>query len=186
MSRSFLLKNSEGEQMTRIENKTDMLIWARHINNNIINMPMSDKCDLQDIWGHSAVGKIQDAFIACEGERKLVICSVSNVMDFQQVEDLLSHLAQYKCRKQREIDEEEFIKRDAELFRKEQAFKDAMKPYHKRMKELRRQNELLKSSNESIQQLADHRLDEMRAAKRDANDYHEKAIKYDQIRSLLS
>lgn len=85
--------------MKRIETKEDMLQWAREANSGVT---IQRKCDLQDVYAHSAVADLDAAFIAAEGERKLIICAVNNTMAFEEVERLLVVLAKHKAAAERE------------------------------------------------------------------------------------
>ena len=183
--RELELKNSAGERMLRIENKADMLIWATYINNNIGHLATGERCDLQDIWGHSGVNTVNSAF--CESsERKLIICSVSNVMSFQEVENLLSALANYKIAAERKELYDDIDKREAALNIREQAFKESMKPYHKRLNALRRRNEFLETTNSSLMSQQAALVEDRRSWQREATKLQAKADKYDNIRALLT
>jgi len=79
--------------MKSIQSKDDFLAWAREINQGV---SLSRKCDLQDVYAHSKVADIDKFFIECNGDRKLIICSVNNCMAFEEVERLLTVLAKHK------------------------------------------------------------------------------------------
>lgn len=94
----------------KIETKEQMLEWAKEI--NFLN-PI--KCDMQDIYAHSKREDLDRFFIELEGERKLVICSVNNVMAFEEVEHLLSVLAKHKVSQQMKIEYKELDERISEF-----------------------------------------------------------------------
>jgi len=119
--------------MKRIESKDDFIKWAKEINAGITE---KRKCDMQDIYAYSGRNDLDRFFIESEGERKLIICGVNNIMAFEEVEHLLNILARHKCNKQMEAEYKELDRRDAALAARERAQQDSRKPYHKKLREL--------------------------------------------------
>ena len=169
-----------------ITNAAELVQWATYINNSIGMMNAGEKADLQDVYARSLRADLDNAFIFSNNERKLVICSVNNLMAFEEVEHLLSFLARHKVNQERQELYNDFDKRESNLDTRERTFKDMMKPYHKRLADMKHKMAMLETQAVSLQRLADNRLEETRKARKDANEYHEKAIKLDAIRAALA
>lgn len=177
-------------ELKRITNAADLLQWAAYINNTWIALDgcrgMMPKCDLQDIYARSSREALDQAFIDCGSERRLVICSVNNIMAFEEVEHLLQVLARHKVGQERKELYTEYDEKDAWLCGRERALKESMKPYHKRMAELRKRNEFLERSFSEIRAREVSLVEDARAARREVRELQAKADKYDSIRELLA
>lgn len=166
-----------------IETSEQLLQWAQAVNSGLTDKEIPDA---QDIYAHSNRDNIDKFSLESGQDRKLVVCSVRNVMDFAEVERLLSVLARAKATKQMELEYAELDMREALLTSRERAFRESMKPFHKRMAELRERNEFLERAYGQLQAQENCAVENMRAAKREANEFRGKAEKYDAIRSLLA
>jgi chromosome segregation ATPase len=172
----------------QIETAADLMQWADAVNTGILNIP---KCDMQDIYARSQQETIDKLFIEST-ERALILCSVYNTMSYDEVERLLKVLAHSKVQKQMQLEYAELDERIKEIdnraaaqANREHEFKNMMKPYHKRLETLKRDNAQLERH---IKQLADQEQNavmNMRAAKQETYEYRAKAEKYDAIRAAL-
>jgi len=177
--------------LKRITTDEELLIWAKAV--NFQNFPT---CDMQDIYAHSEQKTIDRLFLEMKADRKLIICSVYNTMAYEEVERLLIVLSNAKAQQRMEVEYKEFDevtalkhaelnKRADTLSRQEATFKEVMKPYHKRLNEMKHKAETLQAHNASLQrQLASMNAARVEARK-EATEYHEKAEKYDAIRAAL-
>ena len=73
-----------------------------------------------------------------------------------------------------------------ELHRAERTFKDSMKPYHKRLSDLRRENAQLKAKLQNQEDTNARQRVELKATKCEVIDSYEDAKKYRQIKQLLA
>jgi uncharacterized protein YhaN len=102
----------------------DFIAWAKDVNNGT---PIAKKCDLQDVYGRSRRCDIDSAFIAAEGERRLILCAVNNVMAFEEVEHLLSVLARHKTNSLLKEECAELDEKTAALAKERATFEDEKK-----------------------------------------------------------
>jgi len=176
--------------MKTITNKEDMIKWATEINSGIGTMNAAKKCEYQDIWGHSSVGDIKKAFIEANGNRALITCSMHNVLGWEPIEELVKELAAHKANKiiNEAIDAEmvEVNKMRSDIYKRESSLNDCIKGYWKRMRDLRRDNERLRSENARLQKANGNLWQTVMEHKNNAEKYQEKSNKYDTIKSLLA
>lgn len=173
--------------MKRIETPADLIQWANEINQTIGHMTAGKKADLQDVYARSTEAQIDAAFLADENKhaRKLIVCSVNNIMAFEEVERLLNVLARHKCIKQAEIDEVEYQRRMNEIHARENAFREAQKPIHKKIRTLKDRIATLERHNEQLSLLANNWREQLNGAIHHANLFEKKAAKYDAIKKAL-
>lgn len=174
--------------MKRIENQEDMLRWARAINSGL--MREHDKCDYQDVWAHSDQKTLDDLFMACNGDRKLVLCSVYNTMSYDEVERLLLHYGKVKGTKlvndAYAAEMVEVNKMRGDVYKRENALTASLKTYWKRITALKRDNSFLQSKCDRLQK-DNNELTQMRREYRlEIIQLRERADKYDAIKSLLA
>lgn len=168
--------------MKRIESVTDFIQWAKEVNAGITE---KRKCDMQDIYAHSSRNELDRFFIESEGDRKLIICSVNNVMAFDEVEHLLNQLARHKCNRQMEQEYKELDRREGALAARERAQQDSRKPYHKKLASLQKTITDLQQKNAELIARSERMRTERNAAQIDALNYEIKAQKYDAIKEAL-
>jgi uncharacterized protein YoxC len=171
-------------KIKHIASKEDLLAWARFINGGCYSL--HDKCDLQDIYARSQRDDLDKFFIECEGDRKLVICSVNNVMAFDEVEHLLSVLAKSKTLAQWELDNIEWEKREAEVVRKERILDDAVRNNDAVVQNLVNANAQLKEEVAHLNESLRERGEEMYHLRQRQAEDTQKARKYDALKDLLA
>lgn len=173
----------------RLESEADMIRWAEDINSGVAH-DIQVKCDYQDIWAHSGYNELEKMFIASEGKRSLIVCSMMNVLSYDEVERMLKALYKQKANKiiNETIDEWEkkYHEREKELSAKEARFNESKKAYWKRMRELRVKNNNLHFDNEWKQKRLDECYAKNNALLRQVDELKGKAEKYDGIKSLLA
>jgi len=173
--------------MKQIETKEDMIKWATAINNGPVSI--TDKCDYQDVWAHSSRNLLDRLFIEASGSRNLIICSVHNTMAYEEVEHLLKTWATYQANKV--IDRElelylaDHMKRETELHRKEQAFDEGKRTIYRRIKKLKQRTDRALEINAQLTKRIEQYRNDTNAANRHANEYEQKACKYDTIKAAL-
>jgi hypothetical protein len=168
--------------LNSIQSKDDLVQWAKEVN---FGISTEQKCRYQDIYAHSNKDDIEKFFIETVSDRALILCSVYNTMSYDTVEQLLKHLAWHKMSEQMKIEYEELDKKVSTLAAKERAFQESMKPFHKRMSELRKRNEFLEHAFSDIKAREAYLVEDSRALKREVKDLEAKAFRYDTIRELL-
>lgn len=164
------------------------MLWANAINNN--PMSISEKCDFQDIWGHSDRKTIDRLFIEANGSRSLIICSVHNVMAYDEVEHLLKTWATDKANKiinaELETLTADHIKKYNEVVRQENTLKEGKRAIYRKIASLNdRQARMDRQKTELLKRLEECRQ-ETRSAKQEIKEYREKAAKYDAIKQALT
>lgn len=154
----------------------DFIAWAKDINNG---MPISKKCDLQDVYGHSRRCDIDSAFIAAEGERRLILCAVNNVMAFEEVEHLLSVLAKHKTNTLLKEECAELDEKTIALAKERAAFENEKKSL------LGQISTLQASLNESLQvvKILNDKSDEFG---RKIDEYKVKAENFDFLKKIIT
>ena len=80
--------------MVKIENLQELEEWAKEVN---MGVTTKRKCDLQDVIGRSSMETLKKLFIAANGSRDLILCSLYNTMSYQVVEEMLHHLANHRA-----------------------------------------------------------------------------------------
>jgi septal ring factor EnvC (AmiA/AmiB activator) len=170
--------------MKKIETVNELLAWAQRINNR--SYTIKEKCDLQDIYARSQRTVLDKLFIEAESERKLVICSVNNVMAFDEVEHLLDVLAKHKARKQWEIDNAEIEKRYSELSHKEYTFEQAVKSNEKTFANLTDQLRHKDSTIEMLQNACSEHRNTIHDLRLEMEENKVKAENYDEIKRRLA
>jgi hypothetical protein len=173
-----------GMQKT-ISSKDELLQWAREINNGLAS-DVKRKCDYQDYYMRATRADLDRWFLESDMDRRLVICSVNNVLAFDEVERLLGVLARAKVERAYEESERDIDKRYVELAAKERIFEECKKPIFKRIASLKRENRKLQAVIDSKDRYISHMVEINRAAKKEAAAYHEKAARYDRIRDCLN
>jgi hypothetical protein len=169
-------------KIKKIESVADMLAWAKAVNSGL---SINEKCEAQDIYARSLRADLDKFFIASEGERKLVICSVNNVMAFDEVEHLLLKLAQHKVDKEMEDHLAIITERYNELHGKEYEF-------NRKVAEAEKAKADLEQTNRDLSAFVD-RLEASRAAlqkeilqlRQEMAENADKARRYDTIQEAL-
>jgi hypothetical protein len=172
----------------KIETKEDMILWANAINSHPVSI--AEKCDFQDIWGHSDRKTIDRLFIEANGSRSLIICSVQNVMAYEEVEHLLKTWATDKANKiinaELETLTADHIKKYNEVVRQENTLNEGKRAIYRKISSLKDLHERLTRQNaDLLKRIAEYRQ-ETRAAKQQCLEYEEKAAKYDAIKQALT
>jgi len=173
--------------MNKIENIEQLIAWAGFINKGFLTL--ENKCELQDIYAHSGYNELAEMFMQCK-DRKLVLCSVYNTMGYDEVERLLKHFAKQKGKeivnREMETQLETLDKREIELLKKEQAFKDCRKSYWKRINKLQTKLTITLRENEGKEMAIQCLFKEIAEYKKRLKKYQEKAEKFDTIKNSLA
>jgi hypothetical protein len=177
-----------------IQSKEDLVQWAKEVNNGL---SIKQKPDYQDYYAHSTRADINKFFIEANGERALIVCSVHNCMAYEEVERLLTVLANHKARKV--INEEieyyanqgaarlNALNKDREIFEAEKrSFKESMKPYHKRLAALRKRNEFLEARHHDACNAVQEGESEISKLRRLLKVGEEKMRKFENARAALA
>jgi hypothetical protein len=175
-------KNSMLPNIDRIESVADLVAWAKAVN---MSLSPKDIPDAQDIYAHSGYNDIARFFIEAEGDRKLILCSVHNVMPHEEVERLLKALAQHKVNKEMEYYYAEHEKKETALNARINAFQDVMKPYHKKLETLRRRNAELERMFQARNDRENGLLQMIRQLRQEVLGLTGKAQKYDAIAAAV-
>lgn len=183
--------------LKQIETAADFLLWAHEINAGL--MTPKNKPDYQDTYAHSSRNKLDELISHPEilPQLSVVFCAIYNTMSYDEVEHMLKVRAAHKVKQAmeaeyKELDEQhaarvaDWNRREADLARREQAFKAAMKPYHKRLGETRRQRDNYRAECDRLERNAEWYKAEAKKAAAQAIDDHEDAKKYRQIKQLIA
>jgi len=162
--------------MKTIQTIDDFMAWAREINSGI---SLARKCDMQDIYAHSKQSDINKLFIDSNTDRKLVLCSVYNVMAYDEVERLLKVLAKHKTKELIEAGHEELNKEWFEIRKGQAALLEAKRHIYKKINELEKTNARLKAKLNSMSAFVDESIIKIK-------EYKSKALKFDRLKKLLS
>lgn len=136
--------------MKAISNSKDLIEWAREIN---FGVDLHRKCDLQDIYAHTKQTNIDKFFIESELDRRLVICSISNAMSFDEVERLLSVLARYKCEKILQNEEKRLADSYSDISRRETMLEKNKRSIARKISEYRKESEYFKERTSHFREL---------------------------------
>jgi len=158
--------------MEKINSLKELLAWATEINQGVT---VSRKCDLQDIYARTAQKDINKFFIQSEIDRKLVICSVRNCITFDEVERLLTVLAQHKLEDILQTEEKRLADGWIKIHRKQVALQEAKKPMYKKLKKCKEEIEDYKGRTLHFRTLYQQEATKYQQAKEDAKKY--RAIK---------
>jgi chromosome segregation ATPase len=173
----------------RLENEADMIRWAEDINSGIAH-DIQVKCDYQDIWAHSGYNELEKMFIASEDKRSLIVCSMLNVLHYDEVERMLKALYKQKANKiiNDTIDDwnKEYDKRSRELSDKEARFNDAKKTYWKRITDMKRKINNLTFDKERMQTDLNHCYEKNNRLLCEMAELRAKAAKYDTIKAAIA
>jgi hypothetical protein len=111
-------------------------------------------------------------------------------MAYDEVEHLLKTWATDKANKLINDEIERYMvdhmKRENELLRKERAFEDGKRTIYRRIKELKQRTERALEINAQLTKRIDQYRNDANAANRHANEYEQKAAKYDTIKAALA
>lgn len=158
--------------MKRIQSKQDFLAWANEINRGV---SLSRKCELQDVYGHSTVAEIDQAFIDADGDRALIICSVTNNQSFGEVERLLKVLAKHKVNELLKQEQDELDKSWKEVAKE----KSEVAEMQNRIDYLETRIGVYQSEVTRINQLAcEYKIK--------SEEYKTKAEKFDALKAILA
>jgi len=172
---------------TKISTKDDLIIWANFVNRGM-NIKM--KVQMQDIYSRSALLDIKKAFLdSTVDERKVILCSVHNVMNYEEVERLLMFWATRKAQdiidEERKFDTEEFVKKQNQLEETRLRYETQLTSlnndrvnYHQKISDLAHEVSVQKAEKEKA-------IECMNEAKMQYNEFYQDAMQYRQIKSTL-
>ncbi len=170
----------------RIETLREFKEWAKEVN---MGVTTKRKCELQDVIGRSSMEKLKELFVAANGSRDLILCSLYNTMSYQVVEEMLHYLANHKAREIIEKEEDRLNSTWNERFGKfnktEHAFNESRKAIFKKIRQMRERLLRLESKNNSLQD----RIEQLEKEKREMTEticrLSENSAKYETIKKLL-
>lgn len=179
-----------------IDSAETFLKWAKTVQFDVSKWARP-RCDYQDDYAHTAVEVIDASFNAATAdERRTILCAVYNTMSYDEVERLLLVRAKEVRQIERralyadfeEVERRRDVaagRREDAITARERAFKEAMKPYHKRLADTQRQLQDARAQVAHLQERAEWYKSEAKRAVGLAIDDHEDARKFRQVRALL-
>jgi predicted RNase H-like nuclease (RuvC/YqgF family) len=162
--------------MKTIQSVKDLIEWAEEINRGV---SISRKCDMQDIYAHSQQLAIDKYFIAAEGQRRLIICSVNNTMAFEEVERLLKVLAKHHVNSLLNQEQDDLDAAWRKLAEEKNAFENAKKQIYRKITWL---NETINGLAKTVDFCKKERIE----LSNKLAEFKEKAKKFDALKKILA
>lgn len=174
---------------TRITDAETFTLWAKTVNESNGNAHL---CDLQDMYARSDRDTLIELYTAPDGtiDRRLITFGVYKAMGDDALFTLLKKWARNRAEAHLDAEtariDREHAARTADLDRRERALTDGKRAIYRRIKDLTQQRDRADRNAISAHKNAAALRTERAAANHHANQYATDALKYRQIRSLLT
>jgi len=170
----------------KIESPREFKEWAEEVN---MGVTLKRKCELQDVIGRSSMEKLKELFVAANGSRDLILCSLYNTMSYQVVEEMLHHLANHKAREIIAKEEDRLNSTWNERFGKfnktEHAFNESRKAIFKKIRQMRERLSQLENKNNNLNNKVKQLEKEKWQMTETIRRLSENSAKYETIKKLL-